>query len=328
MSDVDTLRQTVLSLSGSVFAVLDGAQFEHLPDTLMSAGLEARCLYLDRGDNHPERLVTAPYVVGPLDEALLTKVLSVLEASGPAGGVFWECRAGADALFRHLRGINVVRIPRSAAGEADEEAVPEASEAGFSDPGSSDAGDEFEDVLFRHADANVLAQVIPHLSPEQNTRLQGPASAIVLATGERWRTGAQIVVHRGPTDQGAYRSGPLAFDHGFMGDLDDQRMSLSRRNILEYLKDTAPDYVEKLGEEEARRLVMNAERSGDGLGLQTEHGHGLWALLLLLTGQSLLHSQELRNHIASSTSSPDEVMEEIVSELADADDETWEGWVP
>ena len=76
-------------------------------------------------------------------------------ASGRAG----ETRFG-EALFRHLRQWNMVLIPRT---------TP-----------PSDAGEDptHELVLFRHADANVLAQTLPALDPPCAARFFGPARAV------------------------------------------------------------------------------------------------------------------------------------------------------
>lgn len=55
-------------LEAPVFAVLDGPQFHDLPGALFHGDFVSRPLYLDRGDNNPEQVVTAPHMVW-LDEA-------------------------------------------------------------------------------------------------------------------------------------------------------------------------------------------------------------------------------------------------------------------
>ncbi|MEO0866318.1 MAG: hypothetical protein AAFY39_17465, partial [Pseudomonadota bacterium] len=65
------MKQFVESLCGDgvpVSCVLDGAQFDHLPNQLADRDLPSRSLYLDRGDNHPQRIITAPQVVLLADE--------------------------------------------------------------------------------------------------------------------------------------------------------------------------------------------------------------------------------------------------------------------
>lgn len=47
----------------STFAVLDGAQFDNLPDALREGEFVARSLYLDRGDNNPDQVIIAPHLV-------------------------------------------------------------------------------------------------------------------------------------------------------------------------------------------------------------------------------------------------------------------------
>ncbi|PYF07471.1 hypothetical protein C8J30_11722 [Rhodobacter viridis] len=122
----DPLQDIVLQEANGatpVLAVQDGAQFDDLPRALLLGGFDAPALYLDRGDNDPARLITAPQLVwlderpvrgnGRPPEATLPALLALIE-NRPAA-VFWRCAAGGDALFRHLRGLNMVMIPKTAA---------------------------------------------------------------------------------------------------------------------------------------------------------------------------------------------------------------------
>lgn len=141
-------------------------------------GREATCravraceqpLYLDRGDNDPERVVTAPHLVvlderdtlgaGRGPDAVIPALLDLFET--PSAGVFWRCEAGARALYRHLRGLNMVLIPRAE--------VP---------PGTKDT---HEAVLFRHADANVMTRMAPAMTANEAAQL-GVTSEV--ATGK------------------------------------------------------------------------------------------------------------------------------------------------
>lgn len=57
-----SLEDALLALdykTAPVFAVLDGAQFDNLPQELLLGDFVSRPLYLDRGDNNPEQIVTA-----------------------------------------------------------------------------------------------------------------------------------------------------------------------------------------------------------------------------------------------------------------------------
>lgn len=109
-----TLEETLLALdhkAAPVFAVLDGAQFDNLPQELMLGGFVSRPLYLDRGDNNPEQIITAPHMVW-LDERSekvtgrspkeTIPALMTLIANRPAA-VFWQCTAGAKTPETSLR---------------------------------------------------------------------------------------------------------------------------------------------------------------------------------------------------------------------------------
>ena len=112
------LRSYLLKASGSLFVVLDGAQFADLPAQLLERGLSHRSLYRARGGaEHADYNRTAPQLVG-LDQQATpggrgTALDAALELLGdrPAAA-FWACRAGEDALYRHLRGINMVLYPK------------------------------------------------------------------------------------------------------------------------------------------------------------------------------------------------------------------------
>ena len=182
---MDALKQILLDQdyeAEPIFAVLDGAQFDDLPMDLMMGEFVSRCLYLDRGDNDPEQVITAPHMVW-LDERLedeengrapqeVVDALAELVDGKPAV-VFWQCSEGADALFKHLRSINMVMLPKMALPEAERKFI-EADE---------------DSVLFRHTDANVMAQVIRSLNQREAVRLFGPAEAILFQAEDHWQEG-------------------------------------------------------------------------------------------------------------------------------------------
>lgn len=136
---------------------------------------------MNLSDRKPETLATAPHLVW-LDEIEVSSfgreikdVVPALPELLPDGAeaVFWRCRSGADELFRHLRGPNMVLIPSAAAG------------VDFDGP--TDGGDRSHSmVLFRHADANVMAQVCPALDLPELRRLLGPADLLFSRPSWEW----------------------------------------------------------------------------------------------------------------------------------------------
>ncbi|MEO0945435.1 MAG: DUF4123 domain-containing protein [Pseudomonadota bacterium] len=182
---MEALKPALLDVdyaAAPVFAVLDGAQFDDLPTALILGDFLSSSLYLDRGDNDPEQVMTAPHMVwldetpdnpkGRHPEAVID-ALNDLVAGKPAV-VFWQCAGGADVLFKHLRGINMVMLPKTALSEAERDFVTEDETA----------------ALFRHADANVLAQVMLSLNQQEAARLFGPTQAVLFQPEEHWRDGA------------------------------------------------------------------------------------------------------------------------------------------
>ncbi|MGJ8602725.1 MAG: DUF4123 domain-containing protein [Marivita sp.] len=114
--------------SVQMFAVLDGAQFDNLPADLRDGNFVRRALYLDRGNNDPDQVITAPYLI-TLDETATEKkgprryhetvadLLTLL--SGRPAAVFWKCPDGEETLFKHLRGLNMVEYPKQALEASD-----------------------------------------------------------------------------------------------------------------------------------------------------------------------------------------------------------------
>lgn len=348
----DALREHLMEAASGLFAALDGAQFDDLPGELASKGLAYRPLYLDRGDRDRERaaiqLVSLGGEANSAERSMaLAQIMSVV-GDRPAA-VFWQCPAGEEALYKHLRTINMVLIPKGTDEDADPKssaeglvtdivpartgAVADAGATHFPPADASSGSDEtqpenseYELVLFRHADSNVMAQVLPALDKSQFARLFGPASSIAFAPDDQWASNAGMLVAPRPEGLPGAAPGPLRLGEDVIERIGDNRLAASRRNIESYLKETAPEYTEKLNDFELQQLVVNAETTGEEIGFQTEYGHGLWAFLTLITGGTLLYNRDIRTHFATSDRLPDEVIEEVIEEVSDADDETWEEW--
>lgn len=229
---------------GPVYAVLDGAHFENLPQQLLIGGFVSRPLYLDRGDNDPQRVQTSPHLVW-IDErelspmgrrpALVTPELLALIGDRP-GAVFWQCPAGGDVLYKHLRGINMVLIPADAAATNDYGTEDEASgDEGDALPASMPEGDDDPQggasthsmVLFRHADANVITQLLGSMSPDEKARFLGPASLVFAAPDPEWSNGKSIVYHRAAPGGARYR-GPLRLSEATLAGIGDSQLKASR----------------------------------------------------------------------------------------------------
>ncbi|WP_162894665.1 DUF4123 domain-containing protein [Rhizobium terrae] len=244
------LKQSLLESGNPVLAVVDGAQFDDLPRDLLGIGFFHKALYLDRGDGNRDRVATAPQLVwldrragngppgtvavdGPPDPQILQRLLMFVGARPAA--VFWECEAGGEALYRHLRAINMVRIPRHA--------IPENPFA-TSVPATETHGA----VLFRHADANVMAQVLPALNTVQITRVLGPANAVLFAPDADWTDGAKAIVINRPRNPPPVPAGMLQLEDWNMSLIDAARTAMMRKQAIGELADRDPDKSVRVGE--------------------------------------------------------------------------------
>jgi len=146
-----------LSEDGSrLFAVMEGAHFENLQSDLADLGIEFRPLYIT--ESSLENQIAGPHLV------LIPNKIKIKEILALAGDkpclVWWrwpdEGEQATDNIFKHLRSINMVEIPRD---RYDAEPKSEADE----DHGHEhqEEQSEYEEVLFRHADPNVLVSLLP-----------------------------------------------------------------------------------------------------------------------------------------------------------------------
>lgn len=293
------------------FAVLDGAQFDDLPSALDALGLAKRALYFEGTDAASARPETAPYVVA-LDP-IKPVVEAVLDLVGPLpAAVFWRCPKGGGALFRHLRTINKVLYPSDLlTPDAPKTAGP------FS---AAKPKQDHDFVLFRHADANVMAQIVPALDPARLARLFGPADRLVFAAGEDW--GGLNEIEPIPGIEAPV--GPLKLDADVIDAVEHQERLATRRRIETHLREVGPEYVEMLTPRQLSALVVQSEASGEAMGLETEYGHGLWATMMLMTDGELAHDPEVRAHIHAHPQGPERAIEEALEQIANSSEEDWE----
>lgn len=283
-----------------VLAVLDGAQFDDLPTALLLGSFVARALYLDRGDNDPARLITAPQLVwlderpgrstGRPPEETLPALLALLE-NRPAA-VFWRCAAGGDALFRHLRGLNMVMIPKTAAG-LPPEAAPE--------------NDSHAPVIFRHADANVMAQTLPAIDVAEAARLFGPAEAIVFSPDPDWLpdgTKAPLYDTRRP-DWPFAQPGMARLSPATRARMRALREARTSRRVAAYLRKVAPDQTAALDDTRLAAATAHHITEARGLGVRSEAALGRWCFLQLLCGGSLGSNPEVKHFMSVEDKSAD-----------------------
>ncbi|TFI58719.1 DUF4123 domain-containing protein [Sphingomonas parva] len=154
----ERLLQEVGSLPPTRFAVVDGAMFDDLPKALGALRLDHRPLYFEGADI--DTIKAGPFLVRTDSYPDAVQLLTLIGERRT--GVFWSSPNGMDDLYRHLRTLNLVQIalvdaPRNAA--------------------------DYQTVLFRHADPNVLAAMIAVMDAGQRQELLGRSPALVYSLG-------------------------------------------------------------------------------------------------------------------------------------------------
>ncbi|MER0239510.1 hypothetical protein [Fulvimarina sp. MAC8] len=121
-------------------------------------------------------------------EAAQDRLDRVVAALGPTPFVvFWvgEREMSDAVLFKHLRTLNKVLIPNSNVEDGEDapfsDETPPIGEEKASVPEPAERAG-YEAVLFRHADGNALAQVLPALEPTNLSRIFGPSDILLYAS--------------------------------------------------------------------------------------------------------------------------------------------------
>jgi hypothetical protein len=244
------------------------------------------------------------------DIALQVDALLAIVADRPAA-VFWvgDASLSEERLWKHTRSINRVMIPRAFAGDDEDD-------SSIDDPAAS----AHVDVMFRHADGNVLAEVLPVLDAAQFARLYGPAKGLMfIAPDHPDRTGSTLRRAPLPNDAPSTTPGMLKLSKEQMLGIEASRLERSRRRVADYLRDVDPDTTEGLNNVELRSIILEYEQAGNDLGLQSERAHMKWAYLMSVSGGELGKRAETRKFFNESSKHPDDRIDDIL----DMFDEVW-----
>ncbi|MGQ2950879.1 MAG: DUF4123 domain-containing protein [Agrobacterium sp.] len=312
MADLAKLREILLRSQRPLFAVLDGAQFPDLPTTLSDGEFFHRSLYRASPKGGQDQDRCAPQLVWldrgrransganarPVDQASLDRLIDLI--NGKHACVFWECGAGGEKLYHHLRKINIVLFPRDA--QVDQGKSYEADPRPDEDRPTAQLA-QMKRVILRHSDPNVMAQIIPTLSQGQYLRLLGPANAIIFQPEDEW--GDNIM--RASRKDGTARAprGPLTFTTRNIDEIEDRRRETVVGKRVAYLQKVAPDFTAARSDMELRDLVRRQDAEAEELGLKLEYSRKLWAFLMLISGEKSGQAPEVRAYIRSGPSDPD-----------------------
>ena len=246
-------------------------------------------------------------------------------AEGSPGLVFWVGEEGLTEpqLHRHLRTINKVLIP-AGYGYEDEDgarAFPAASPMASNAFEGGAAVETHEAVQFRHADGNVLAEVMPVLNEAQFARLFGPARLLVFTAPDHPANDGSILYEAPlPPEGPAASAGLLRLSMALMEAIKEKRLERSRNRVIDYLREVDPDAKDGKGQRDLYRLVSEYEASGEAHGLQSERAQMKWAYLNSVSNGEIGKHKETKKFFAESKKHPDD----RVDDLMDIADEAWD----
>lgn len=314
MANLEALRAEIEALENPVFAVLDGAQFDNLPDALLDGDFVHKPLYLDRGDGNRDQTITAPQLVWldrDMDSApghedapapdILDRLFDLI-GDKPAA-VFWECPAGGDVLYKHLRGINMVMVSNDISmdrGKSYERSpLPSPNVHNTSRTNHDAVG--YECVLFRHADANVMAQILPVLSETQFARIFGPTTHIIFAPGDDWAIGSPTMIAPKPKDLPATPSGPLKLDADTLKNVESQRKNVRSKRVIKHVRGNLPPEFAGMSDKQLSEQVNDAIVGAESYGVDQEAAFSRWSYMYVLTGGAVNRDPQIRKFMVSDT---------------------------
>ncbi len=286
-------REAVGAMTGRVSVVLDGGAFDNLPRLLQEEGISARSLFLE-GASADFRL-SGPWLVD-LGTEPVRPYISWLD-SKHACAVYWSCPSPNDDLYRHLRTINEVLIPL------------EEAESNLPVPSS-----QYERVLFRHWDPNVLGALLPILTRPQLARFLGPADSVVLNAPDYG--GVKRV--KAPADMPAAPFGPLRIERDQMEKLKAAMLHSSRLRIARFLKANTPPYFSGVDDNFIWGATLASEKSADELGIKTERGRARWAYVMIMSDGKAADAPEVRNYLGDGGDTPDNRVKSLIDHTVDA----------
>lgn len=287
-------RQAVETMTGPVSVVIDGGAFDDLPRMLQEEGIGARSLFLE-GASADFRLA-GPWLVD-LAAIPVRSYIGWLD-SKHACAVYWSCSSGIDLLYRHLRTLNEVMIPLEQTGGD----LPTTNSS------------QYERVLFRHWDPNVLGALLPILTRPQLARFLGPADCVVLNAPDYG--GVKRV--KAPADLPAAPPGPLRIEQDQMEKLKAAMLHSSRLRIARFLKANTPPNFSGVDDDFIWGATLASEKSADNLGIKTERGRARWAYVMILSDGKAADAPEVRDYVGDGGDTPDNRVKSLIGHTVDA----------
>jgi hypothetical protein len=256
-----------------------------------------------------------------VDPALVIKRLQkIIELSdGKPTLVFWSGDGdfAVEDFYRHLRGMNTVRVPKSDKGDKNTQMLSAGDGREIAVVGQEDDSAEYssfrgcERVIFRHADANVMMQVIPVLDETQTAILFGPAEQIIFAPDSIWGGGLKRARKRNDVPP---QHGILSLTEDNIATMADIRLEASRRKRAALFRNSVPHLLDGLNDEEALVCMERYEQQARTHGLRTERGFYQWTYLMSASEGRFIQSPDIRDHLKGGN--PDKRLDEMMGFMA------------
>ena len=276
------LRQIVDTMPAPLFVTLDGGRFDDLPGRLARDGMPCRSLFRDPAGADLQR--AGPWLVAVRD-ARGHDIVARLDATVPCA-VYWSCPDGEAVLWRHLRTLNEVLVPRE------------------------DRARGHERVLFRHWDPAALGALLPLLTKPQLARVIGPAAGLAFAAPDHGGVKyAKDLAGRLPPRV----RGPLRLDPEQMERLRQAMRHASRLRIARFLKAHPPPASSGIDDAFAWTATLASEPTADELGLITERGRARWAYVMMMSDGRAASAPEVRAFLLDGGDTPDNRVKALIA---------------
>lgn len=303
-------------IKGRKYAVVDAAHFDELQTNLTGAGLPYRPLYLDELGKNMD--AAGPHLVELSDRGAARRLIAII---GDKPAVVWwvwpdEGEDPGEAIYQHLRTINMVEIP--AEPEADSPGEDEEAEAlSVADTGHEDHGyhshehpqpkpRSYDLVIFRHGDPSVMEMVLPLLDVHQVSRLFGEALAVVLSSDASVTASPQdkkvdengfIVFARPanlpPLPRGWLRMRPRQIRALNAAKLDPDA-KFAYWYVEEFMRHKLAEYYYAVSDEGKREMVLNGRRYAQSFGLRDSPSQAHFITLMWTIGPNFFLSPGFR----------------------------------
>ncbi|MFD1747382.1 hypothetical protein ACFSE1_18070 [Rhizobium helianthi] len=257
-----------------------------------------------------------PEAASPDPEQTMSRLKHLLAFCDDASAiVFWigDASLTEEVLYRHLRSINKIIIPSASETANFSRKIPETNEdiAGEEREPTEAVGKTEELVVFRHADPDVMMQILPVLDLDQAVRLFGPADQIVFGPAAIWGGGVKRA--RRPSDA-VSKARWLHLTGRNLSDIRDTRVLAARYRRIAVFRRSAPHLLEGMNDRQALAFMERHEAQAREIGLKTERGFFQWTYLMSASNDEFIRSPEIGAYIK--TGNPDARLDDIMLHMA------------